>query len=146
MPSIPQSPSPLRPAILGTVLPASAYHSAGTERTHRAISMPALSPKQIGIVQRLVSRGFVPVAFPLYPDVVGVRRGPFAALLTPAEDRLQLLGTPYYLIGENLSVRVRENGRDWFRWKRQRVEATSELVAALRWFGEELSAALEVED
>jgi hypothetical protein len=105
--------------------------------------MPDLTPVQIAIVQRLIAHGFTPVAFPLYASAMGIRRGSFAALLVPADNAtLKVLGEPCYLIGLNLAVRTRCQGRPCFVWKQQSVEATPELLLELARFSEDLTAVL----
>src|ERR1700674_979467 len=101
--------------------------------------MPELAPTQIAILQRLVSQGFVPVAFPLYAQAIGIRRGSVAALLVPDETGgLKILGEPCYLIDGNLGARIRRHGRPFFVWKKKEVEATPALLAEIARFSEEL--------
>ncbi len=79
----------------------------------------------------------------MYASHVGVRKGNCAALLTPvAAGGFQLFGPASYLIAGNFSVRVTRDGRDWFVWKKDKVEVTAERVAELAAFNEELSAGL----
>ena len=104
--------------------------------------MPEFSPAHVAILERLVAKGFVGVAFPLYADAVGIRRGAFAALLVPEGSGMKILGEPSYLIDGNLTVRVLRNGRSVFVWKKREVEATPELLADLARFISDLSAAI----
>jgi hypothetical protein len=98
-----------------------------------------LSPKQIGILERIASSGFAIVAFPLYASAVGVRKGNCAALLTPVlNGGMRLLGDPCWMVNGNLSVRVVRDDREWFVWKKQEVEATAERVADVAEFRREL--------
>jgi hypothetical protein len=46
------------------------------------------------------------------------------------------------LIGGNFSVRVRRDGREFFVWKKERVEVTAARLAELDAFASELSEAL----
>jgi len=69
----------------------------------------------MAILERIVSAGFSIVAFPLYANAVGVRRGGFAALLDPIPgDGFRLFGEPCVLLDGNLTVRVTEKGKSWF--------------------------------
>jgi hypothetical protein len=87
--------------------------------------VPELTPAHIAILERMVAAGFTPVAFPLYASAIGIRRGQFAALLSPVGDAaMKLLGEPCYVMGSNLAVRARRNGRDVFVWKNKTVEVT----------------------
>ncbi len=105
--------------------------------------MLELTPQQTAVLARLLARGFQPVAFPLYANAVGVRKGNCAALLGPVEGgRLRLLGQPAYLVDGSLSVGVRRGGRHWFVWKKKHIEATSERRAELEQFTAELAALL----
>jgi hypothetical protein len=102
-----------------------------------------LTPQQIQLLQRLHDRGFAIVAFPMYANYVGVRKRNCAVLLAPvATTGFTLFGQPSYLIDDNLSVRITDAGRDWFVWKKLRLEATPERNAELAAFSSELSAAL----
>jgi hypothetical protein len=106
--------------------------------------MAELTPPQIVILERLVSRGFTMVAFPLYANAVGVRKGENAALLEPlAGGGFRLLGEPCVLLDGNLTVRVTREGRTWFVWKQKRLDATPERVENLNAFVAELASLLE---
>jgi hypothetical protein len=102
-----------------------------------------LTPQQIAILERLHTRGFEIVAFPMYASHVGIRKGDCAALLSAvAAGGFTLFGSAAFLIGENFTVRVARDGRDWFVWKKERLEATPPRLAELERFTTELSEAL----
>jgi hypothetical protein len=104
-----------------------------------------LSPKQIGILEKLAANEFAIVAFPLYASAVGVRKGNCAALLMPAANGgMKLLGEPCWLVDGNLSVRVQRGGVELFVWKKQKVEATPERLAEVGGFRKELEETLVV--
>ena len=106
--------------------------------------MNELSPQQIGILERLAAKDFVLVAFPLYANAVGVRKGSCAALLDPiANGGFRVFGEPCFLLEGNLTVRVTEKGKTWFVWKKQRLEATAERLSELEAFVAELKVLLE---
>jgi hypothetical protein len=106
--------------------------------------MNELTPRQVAILERLVSDGFSIVAFPLYANAVGVRKGSCAALLDPiAAGGFRLFGEPCVLLDGNLTVRVTDKGKSWFVWKKQRVEATPERIAELDRFVSEVKLFLE---
>jgi len=91
-----------------------------------------------------VSKGFVPVAFPLYANAVGIRKGSCAALLDPvANGGFQVFGEPCFLLEGNLTVRITEKGKSWFVWKKQRLEATAQRLSELEQFVVELKLLLE---
>ena len=70
--------------------------------------------------------------------------GSLAALLVPAgEAALKILGEPCYVIGSNLAVRTRREGRLIFVWKEESVEATPELLEELARFSADLAKLLE---
>jgi len=106
--------------------------------------MNEFSPQQIGILERLVSKGFTLVAFPMYANAVGVRKGSCAALLDPiASGGFRFFGEPCLLLDGNLTVRITEKGKSWFVWKKQRLEATAERLSELEQFVAELKLLLE---
>jgi hypothetical protein len=106
--------------------------------------MNEFSPQQIGILERLVAKEFILVAFPLYANAVGVRKGSCAALLDPiANGGFRVFGEPGVLLEGNLTVRITEKGKIWFVWKKQRLEATLEIVLELQNFVTELKMLLE---
>jgi hypothetical protein len=102
-----------------------------------------LSPKHLGILERLHLSGFEIVAFPMYANYVGVRKGNCAALLAPIpSDGFQIYGAPAYLINRNFSVRVLRDGGEYFVWKKEKLEVTAARVAEMDAFAEELSLVL----
>ena len=106
--------------------------------------MNEFSPQQIGILERLAAKEFVLVAFPLYANAVGVRKGSCAALLDPIPSGgFRLFGEPCVLLEGNLTVRITEKGKSWFVWKKQRLEATPERLSELESFVTELNLLLE---
>jgi hypothetical protein len=105
-----------------------------------------VSSRQRALIECLVRRGFTQVAFPLYANAIGMRRGDFAALLVPdEEDGFQMLGRAYYLLHGKPSVRIRRDGREWFVCKDVRLEATSELLTELERFADELTKLLQTD-
>src|SRR5271169_3210965 len=105
--------------------------------------MNEFSPQQIGILERLVANDFILVAFPLYANAVGVRKGGCAALLDPvANGGFRVFGKPCMLLEGNLTVPITEKGKTWFVWKKLRVEATAERLAELQNFVAELKLLL----
>jgi hypothetical protein len=106
--------------------------------------MNEFSPQQIDILERLVARQCSLVAFPLYANAVGVRKGSCAALLEPITNGgFRLFGEPCVLLDGNLTVRITEKGKTWFVWKKQRLEATAEFLSELARFVTELKLVLE---
>lgn len=109
--------------------------------------MNELSPVQISILERIASQGFSIVAFPLYANAVGVRKGSCAALLDPIPNGgFRVYGEPCFLLDGNLTVRITEKGKAWFVWKKQCLEATAERVKELETFVGELKLLLEPHD
>ena len=106
--------------------------------------MNEFSPQQIGILERLAAKEFILVAFPLYANAVGVRKGSCAALLDPiANGGFRVFGEPCILLNGNLTVRITEKGKAWFVWKKQRLEATPERLSELKSFVAGLMLLLE---
>lgn len=107
--------------------------------------MPELTPAHIAILERLVEQGFTPVAFPLYASAIGVRRGLFAALLSPASEvALKVMGESCYVMGSNLAVRTRRQGRLFFVWKDKSVEVVPAHLEELARFSSDLAALLKL--
>jgi hypothetical protein len=103
-----------------------------------------LNGQQVAILERVVTRGFSIVAFPLYANAVGVRRGACAALLDSIPGGgFRVFGEPCVLLDGNLTVRVTDKGKSWFVWKKLRIEATAERVGELERFVSELKMLLE---
>ena len=106
--------------------------------------MNELTARQIAILERMVLDGYSIVAFPLYANAVGVRKGDYAALLDPvAGGGFRLFGEPCVLLEGNLTVRVTDKRKSWFVWKKLRVEATAERVEELGRFVSEVKLLLE---
>lgn len=102
-----------------------------------------LTRQQAEIVQRLLAQGLEIVAFPMYANYLGVRKGNCAALLAPLlSDGFTVFGAAMYMVGENLGAHVKRPNGEWFVWKKERVEATPQRVAELEQFSAELTAAL----
>lgn len=98
-----------------------------------------LTAEHAARLERLHESGFEIVAFPMYASHVGLRKGNCVALVEPvAAGGFKLLGLPTILMGGNFSVRVTKDGRDWFVWKQERLEATAERVAELNAFAKDL--------
>jgi hypothetical protein len=102
-----------------------------------------LTPKQAVILQRILSLGFELIAFPVYPNHVGIRRGNCAALLgSVVPDTFRIFAEPAYLVDGNLSALIALDGHDYFIWKKQKLEATPARRAELASFADDLSEAL----
>ena len=102
-----------------------------------------LTRAQGEILERLHKQGFQIVAFPMYASYLGVRKRNCAALLAPmVSDGFTIFGAPTYMIGENLSARVKHQDGEYFVWKKDRVPVTQERIAELEQFSAELTSAL----
>jgi hypothetical protein len=106
--------------------------------------MNEFSPQQIGILERLAAKEFFLVAFPLYANAVGVRKGSCAALLDPIPSGgFRLFGEPCMLLEGNLTVRITDKGKSWFVWKKLHLEVTPARLLELENFVAELKLLLE---
>jgi hypothetical protein len=102
-----------------------------------------LSPTQLTILERLHKAGYDIVAFPMYANYIGIRKANCAALLAPAASQpFTIYGSPAYLIGANFTVRVIQNKKDYFVWKKEKLEATPARIAELDAFSSALAEAL----
>jgi hypothetical protein len=93
-------------------------------------------------LQRLYLAGFEFQTFERLPNAVGVIRQDCIALMLPTPQGLQMIGTPGWRVGEVIGVLVEKEGRKVFQNKEQIVEATSERLAELDRFRQDLKAAI----
>jgi hypothetical protein len=93
-------------------------------------------------LQQVYVAGFELKVFDRFPKCVGVVRENCIALLVPAADGLQMLGTPGWQLGEAIGVLVEVGERRVFQAKQEIVEATPERLEALRKFREDLQKLL----
>jgi hypothetical protein len=99
-----------------------------------------LTRRQISTLERLHKHDFQIVAFPMYANYVGVRRDNCAALLAPVvEGSFTVYGQASYLVGGNFSVRITQQGRDWFVWKKDKIEVTQARLDELHAFSTALA-------
>ncbi len=105
--------------------------------------MPDFSPAQIAILSHLNDRGFALVAFPMYANYVGVRRGDCAALLSPESAAgFRIFGEPSWLINGNLSVKIADAGSQFYAWKKSRIEVTADRLTLVAEFTSDLASAI----
>jgi len=93
-------------------------------------------------LQRLYLAGFELQTFERFPKCIGVMRDNCVALLVPGVDGLQILGTPGWRMGEVMGVLTEIDGRKVFQAKSEIVEATSERMAMLQKFRDDLAELL----
>jgi hypothetical protein len=102
-----------------------------------------LTPQQLGFLAQLRSRDFDVVAFPMYEQYIGVRKGNCGALLAPVDGGgFKLYGEPSYLVAGSLSARTIQSDGHWFVRKTDKVPATPERTAELDSFAAELADSL----
>jgi hypothetical protein len=102
-------------------------------------SVLELTPVQVAALEKLHSRGFQFVAFPLYASYVGVRKGNCATLLAPVEGGgMRVYGEPCFLVDGNLSVRVKRQEQVLYVWKQKSLAATPEREDELKRFSAEV--------
>jgi len=101
------------------------------------------TPQQIAVLERLHSQGFEIVAFPMYANYVGIRKGDCAVLLAQLQaGTFSICAKPTFLIAGNFAVRITRDGRDFFVWKKDKLEATPARLAQLESFAAGLSEVL----
>ena len=93
-------------------------------------------------LQRIYLAGFELQKFDRFPKCVGVVRDSCIALLVPAVDGLQMLGTPGWRMGEAIGVLTEKQGRQVFQAKQEVVDATPERLETLRSFRHDLQTIL----
>ena len=94
-------------------------------------------------LQQIYVAGFELKVFDRFPKCIGVVRDNCIALLVPAVDGLQMLGTPGWQIGEGIGVLVETGSRRVFQAKQEIVEATPERLETLSRFREDLRRLLD---
>ena len=102
-----------------------------------------LSSHQAGVLEQLQQKGFQLGAFPLYANYIVARKGNCAALLAPViSNGFTVYGSPTWMLGENLGVRVKRNDGEFFVFKKEQVPATPERIEELEDFSAALADAL----
>lgn len=102
-----------------------------------------LTRQQAEALQRLNARGFQIVAFPMYANYIGVRKGECVALLAPIPSGgFTIFGAPTCMVGDNMGARVKRGDGDFFVWKNEKVEATTQRTSELEQFSAELTSTL----
>ena len=102
-----------------------------------------LTTHQAGVLEQLEHKGFQLGAFPLYANYMIARKGNCAALLAPVlSEGFTVYGSPTWMVGDNLGVRVKRNDGDWFVFKKEQVRATPERIEELEGFSAALADAL----
>ncbi|HET9401940.1 MAG TPA: hypothetical protein VFO34_13415 [Candidatus Acidoferrales bacterium] len=102
-----------------------------------------LSPQHVELLERIGAQGFSIVAFPLYAQAVGIRRGDYAVLLKPEpEGAFSFYGEPFMLIDGNPGVRVKRGIDEVFVWKSKEIPATPEPLVELAQFRSDLERAI----
>jgi hypothetical protein len=107
--------------------------------------MVELTPQQMQTMERLLAAGFRPIAIPPYESALCMKRGECAVVLAAVHNGgLKMLAPPSYLVGGNLSVRLKRGSGEVFVWKKREIEATPERLNELEGFRRELSEILEL--
>jgi hypothetical protein len=107
--------------------------------------MVELTPQQMETMERLFRAGFRPIAIPPYESALCLKKGDCAAVLAAVPNGgLNILAPPSYLVGGNLSVKLKRGTREVFVWKKKEMEATPEKLSELESFRRELSEILDL--
>jgi hypothetical protein len=107
--------------------------------------MVELTPQQMQTVERLFEAGFRPIAIPPYESALCLKKGDCAAVLAAVPNGgLKILAPPSYLVGGNLSVKLKRGSGEVFVWKKKEMEATPEKLRELESFRRELSEILDL--
>jgi hypothetical protein len=107
--------------------------------------MVELTPQQMQTMERLFEAGFRPITIPPYESALCMKKGDCAAVLAAVPNGgLKILAPPSYLVGGNLSAKLKRGSGEVFVWKKQEVEATPEKLRELESFRRELSEILDL--
>lgn len=107
--------------------------------------MVELTPQQMQTMERLLAAGFRPIAIPPYENAICIKKGDCAVVLTAVPNGgLKMLAPPTYMVGGNLSVKLRRGLGEVFVSKKNEIDATPERLNELDSFRRELSELLEL--
>jgi hypothetical protein len=105
--------------------------------------MIALTPQQMQTMERLFAAGFRPIAIPPYESALCMKKGDCAAVLAAVPNGgLKMIAPPSFLVGGNLSVKLKRDSGEVFVWKKKEIAATSQRLNELESFRRELSEIL----
>src|ERR1700730_19049607 len=106
--------------------------------------MVELTPQQMEIMERLFAVGFLPIAIPPYESALCMKKGDCAVVLAAVSGGgLKMLAPPSYLVGGNLSVKLKRGAGEVFVWKKKEIDATPERLNELQSFGREIAGIQE---
>lgn len=107
--------------------------------------MVELTPQQMQTMERLFEAGFRPITIPPYESALCMKKGDCAVVLAAVPNGgLKMLAPPSYLVGGNLSVKLKRGSGEVFVWKKREIEATAEKLGELESFRRELSEILDL--
>ena len=107
--------------------------------------MVELTPQQMQTMERLFAAGFRPIAIPPYESALCMKKGNCAVVLAAVPSGgLKMLAPPTYMVGSNLSVKLKRDSTEVFVWKKQEIDATPERLLELESFRREISEILEL--
>jgi hypothetical protein len=107
--------------------------------------MVELTPQQMQTMERLFAAGFRPIAIPPYESALCMKKGDCAVVLaTVPNGGLKMFAPPSYMVGGNLSVKLKRGSGEVFVWKKKEIDATPERLCELESFRRELSELLEL--
>jgi hypothetical protein len=105
--------------------------------------MIELTPQQMQTMERLIAAGFRPLAIPPYESALCMKKGDCAAVLAAVPNGgLKMIAPPSFLVGGNLSVKLKRDSGEVFVWKKKEIAATSQRLNELESFRRELSEIL----
>jgi hypothetical protein len=105
--------------------------------------MVELTPQQMQTMERLFAAGFRPIAIPPYESALCMKKGDCAVVLAAVpDDGLRMLAPPSYIVGGNLSVKLKRGSGEVFVWKKKEIDATPKRLRELEAFRRELSEIL----
>src|SRR5690348_6436110 len=105
--------------------------------------MVELSPRQMGVMERLFEAGFRPIVIPPYETALCLRKANCVAALAPVPNAgLKLLAPPSFMVDGNFSVKLKRGSGEVFVWKKKEVEPTPERVRELEAFRTKLQKIL----
>ena len=106
--------------------------------------MVELTAQQMQTMERLFAAGFRAIAIPPYENALCMKKGDCAVILAAVPSGgLKMLAPPSYLVGGNLSVKLKRGSGEVFVWKKKEIDVTPERSTELESFRREIAGILE---
>ncbi|HLY63574.1 MAG TPA: hypothetical protein VKV95_22780 [Terriglobia bacterium] len=107
------------------------------------VHTPELTQGQARTLQKLLQAGFQFASIEHVARHIVVEKDGFIALLDPANRQLRVFGQMGYRVGDGIGMLIERGTRRAFVWKKESVEATSDLLSSYERVKSELTGILK---